>query len=328
MPKTLNITNGDCAADIMRKAGVPGDILPWRDVLHDGPVPDKLDLQQLSQVRAQFIIDRGWGEAEQIRQSFIERDRTLESVDQYKKVILWFEHDLYDQLQLLQILDWLGQNKPIKTDISIICVDQYLGTLSPQEMAALFEYEKIVTEPQFDLAHIAWSAFRSDTPQKWFALLAADTSALPFLDGAITRQLEEYPACTNGLSRTAHLALDVIHQGETRPGRIFERNQASEARHFMGDSSFWIILNELLASSPPLLHLPQAKQLSLPIRPEQALTLTPAGKEVLSSRRNWLESIQLDKWIGGVHLSADNLWCWDSLKHSIVNVKSSKQISN
>ncbi|MGI9511113.1 MAG: hypothetical protein ACR2QJ_17380 [Geminicoccaceae bacterium] len=34
----LVITNGDSAADRLRAAGCKAGILPWRDVLHDGPV--------------------------------------------------------------------------------------------------------------------------------------------------------------------------------------------------------------------------------------------------------------------------------------------------
>ena len=34
----LIITNGDSAADLLRLAGREGVILPWRDVLHEGPI--------------------------------------------------------------------------------------------------------------------------------------------------------------------------------------------------------------------------------------------------------------------------------------------------
>lgn len=37
MRNILNITNGDCAVEIMKKADISGVFLPWRDVLHDGP---------------------------------------------------------------------------------------------------------------------------------------------------------------------------------------------------------------------------------------------------------------------------------------------------
>ena len=63
----------------MQQANFPGIFLPWRDVLHDGPVPDGLSLEKLSEVRAKFIIERNWGYPEDIKRHFIESDNTLKS---------------------------------------------------------------------------------------------------------------------------------------------------------------------------------------------------------------------------------------------------------
>jgi hypothetical protein len=223
MDDILNITNGDSAAAIMKKAGIPGVLLPWRDVLHDGPVPPGLSLEALSQIRAEFIIGNNWGDAEAIRKDFIERDNTLKSCTQYAKTILWFEHDLYDQLQILQILDWFHHHGTDGMELSMICIDRYLGMMTPDEMKTLPAYEQPVTKAQLRLASTAWAAYRSATPEKWAGLLQTDTSVLPFLQGAVLRQLEEYPDCSTGLSRTARQALQIILDGEQRPGRVFGR---------------------------------------------------------------------------------------------------------
>ena len=331
----LNITNGDSAVEIMQQAGIEGDFLPWRDVLHDGPVPSGLSLEELSDVRAKFINSCGWGSLEDIKKSFIERDNTLKSLllnnsdfkqasaSQYEKVILWFEHDLYDQLQIIQILDWFNLNlsKDVIENISlsIICVDQYLGMLSAEEMAGLSRYEMLVTNEQLLLSSKAWSAFRADSPETWSALLATDTSALPFLEGAIIRQLEEYPNCNNGLSRTAKQALIIISEGEANPFKVFGKSQAMEDRMYMGDSGFWIILQDLLKSSTPLLELDDGVEWTSPPKQTYKLRLTPAGEAVLSGESNWLQLKELDRWIGGVHLKSINFWCWDSTTQSVIH---------
>ena len=312
METTLNITNGDSAVQVMKAAQIPGDYLPWRDVLHDGPVPAHLPLKQLSEVRAEFIIDQGWGSADAIKNSFIERDEKLESYRNYAKVILWFEHDLYDQLQILQILDWFADNPPEKTQLSIICTEQYLGPSTPEQMKELMKFEENITEQQLKLAKKAWAAFRSPSPEILQQILKEDLTVLPFLEGAIIRLFEDYPGCKNGLSRTAYKALEIIAKGERKPGRIFGAFQDTEERRFMGDSSFWDILHQLLESTPALLELPSGKQLTLPTSPDQELTITIAGEEVLACKRNWLDMVEIDRWIGGVHLTPDNLWCWDA----------------
>jgi hypothetical protein len=123
--------------------------------------------------------------------------------------------------------------------------------------------------------------------------------------------LEEFPSRYNSLSRTEQQALSIIAAGEQRPGKVFASNQALEDRVFMGDTGFWDILRLFLTSSPPLITLPAGKQLTLPSTPDQALTITPEGKAVLLGKRNWLEIKAPDRWIGGVHLTRDNIWTWD-----------------
>ena len=242
----------------------------------------------------------------------------LNPSEKYEKVILWFEHDLYDQLQIIQILDWFSKYSTGEVDLSIICTDQYLGRLSPEEMKSLVKYEKPITEAHLELSNKAWSAFRSSSPEKWSDMLDADTSVLPFLEGAILRLLEEYPGSSNGLSRTAEQALKVISGGERHPGKIFGGNQNLEERIFMGDASFWVVLSELLESSPPLIVLPEGEVLTLPASKHQELTITSAGLEVLAGKMNWLEISKLDRWIGGVHLDSTNTWCWNSGSNSVV----------
>ena len=124
---------------------------------------------------------------------------------------------------------------------------------------------------------------------------------------------QEYPACGSGLSRTQRQALEIIRAGESRPGRVFGQSQDREESCFMGDSTFWNYLRQMLQSNPPLLQLPAGKTLTLPTDPSQALSITPAGIEVLEGRRNWLSCHVVDRWFGGVHLSRDNPWCWDNV---------------
>ena len=38
MNRTLHITSGDCAGEILAKSGTPGEILVWHDILYDGPL--------------------------------------------------------------------------------------------------------------------------------------------------------------------------------------------------------------------------------------------------------------------------------------------------
>lgn len=313
MHNILNITNGDCAVELMQLAVIPGTYLPWQDVLHQGPVPEGLDLEELSRIRAQYIADCDWGEFSEVYKNFIHRDEQLQTYHQYDKVILWFEHDLYDQLQILQILDWLNRKPHKQIKLTMICTDRYLGTHTPDEFLALLKHEKTITNDQLALATKAWAAFRSPTPCHLIELLKTDTSALPFLQAAILRLLEEYPGTHNGLSRTAHMALKIIASKPQRPEKVFGLYQQTEARRFLGDSSFWLILQGMLQSQPALITQAGETRLNLPSTSEQTLEITNANKQVLCGSYNWLNIAELDLWIGGVHFTRDNIWLWDNV---------------
>jgi hypothetical protein len=123
----LHITNGDSAAEGIRQTHLPGTVLAWRNVLHEGPVPTDLSLHELSAVRATFIAAEGWAPADEAAADFARRDATLARFMEHDEVCLWFEHDLYDQLQCLQILDWLAGERPGNTLLSMVCIGQFPG---------------------------------------------------------------------------------------------------------------------------------------------------------------------------------------------------------
>lgn len=318
MDKILHITNGDSAVKLMDQARISGEILPWRDVLHDGPVPLASTLGELSQVRASFVADCGWGEYSEVLKGFQERDKTLEDIDAFDRITLWFEHDLYDQLQILQILDSICEFNNTNIPVSLICTNQYLGMLTPEAILALREYEQPVTGRQFELAARAWSAFRDSSPERWNELMYEDTSALPFLYDAVVRLLEEYPSHQKGLSRTEEQALTLIAAGEQQPGKLFVENQQLEQQIFMGDASFFLRLNNLIGAEQPLLILNESETISRSNLGHQRLSLTELGRRVLAGRENWLDQNTANWWIGGTLLTPENRWCWDSDQERIM----------
>ena len=207
----LHITNGDCAVAVLSQV-VQGPILPWRDVLHEGPVRAGLSLEALSAERARFIADAGWGAFPEVRKHFQDRDATFRSAGQHDEIVLWFEHDLYDQLQLIQVLDGLADLRG--PPISLVCEAEYLGRMAPERAAELFALRSPVLRKHLQDAQAAWRAFRSPDP---FAIESVKAPALPFLGAALRRHLEEFPWTTDGLSRTERQIL----QGNTQEEPAF-----------------------------------------------------------------------------------------------------------
>src|SRR6476661_10402608 len=59
-PSLLHVTNGESAGNTLRQTGLGGAVLPWQDVLHEGPVPAVARVELL-RARSVFLSECGWG---------------------------------------------------------------------------------------------------------------------------------------------------------------------------------------------------------------------------------------------------------------------------
>ncbi len=317
--RTLIITNGDSAAELLIEAGFGDNVLPWRDVLHDGPVPASLNIDELSEARARFIASRNWGNYEETINQFYDRNQRIQNAEAYEKISLWFEHDLYDQLQLLQILDHFSGSSALD-NIWLIQADDYLGMQTPQSIKRFSKFETLITDVQFDLAKRAWAAFRESSPQASACLLDEDTSALPYLEPIIRRLLQELPDNITGLSRTEKQILDILKkEGPMQVGRLFKKVSDCEEALFMGDWSFWIWLDGLSKATRPAVTgtYTQSFPFDADIEMQKAYisqeaTITEFGRRVLNGDSDLIVENGVDRWLGGTHLLPESCWRWDS----------------
>ncbi len=326
---SLHITNGDSAAGLIRESGLGDEVLPWRDPMHHGPFPANLGLDDLSALRARYLA----GPDAKAADGFRQRDAMLRSAKQFDEVILWFEHDLLDQLQILQVLDWISASDFGSTNLTLICIDRFpglegfrgLGQLNPSQIAGLFDQRRSVTQSQLSLAKSVWAAFRASDPQELLTLLEQqDLSDLPFLKPALLRHLEEYPSAKTGLSRTERQILTLVAQGVQGPVELFTRNMDLETVLFVGDWHSFTVIEALCQASlihcrpEAFWHLPRGQGELKRFR-EQRLSLTEHGRAVLSGKETAFSSVDRDRWLGGVQLRSDKgLWTWDAEKPGFV----------
>src|SRR2546428_4124752 len=177
---TLHITNGSCAGDKLQTFA-EGQVVLTHDVLHEGPAP-RIDGDAWHATRARFLADAYAPNADDIRADLARVDRTIAeharrsapafaegfgAAGEQHDIVLWFEHDLFDQLQVIRNLDLLVRLKADATyveeadptyveeadptyvasgfsrTVSLICIDRFpgvdrfigLGQLSPKQLA-------------------------------------------------------------------------------------------------------------------------------------------------------------------------------------------------
>ena len=320
----LNITNGDVAVGSLSDAGIEGKIIAWRDVLHEGPVDSSLPLDELSRQRARFIAGNNWDDFAHVSGDFVERDRMIQHLDYFDEVVLWFEDDLYDQLQLIQLLDFFSNGTAQSKRISLIVVDGYIPPLSADDLRRLDDERPAVTREQLELAKRAWKAFGSSDPTSIEKILRESSSALPYLARALTRQLEEFPSTVNGLSRSEREALTAINEGHVTPVAAFLEVAKKQESIFLGDLVFYSYLERLSGKEHPLITWRDGSPVIAPTAAEARdfvngeLQLTQLGGDVLAGKKDWQSINTQTRWLGGVEIKPESSWRWDPATRRLV----------
>ncbi len=312
----LHVTNGDSVVETFRQSRFPGSYLSWIDVLHDGPVPKTSTLGELSDIRAEALSKFGWGSYEQIRSGFAARDRTLADFRKHEDVVLWFEHDLFDQLQLIQLLDWFAEQDLGGSRLSLIQINAFagvnpfygLGQLSGRQLARLFPTRRPVTGQQMATASEAWRAFRAPDPAALSEMARQEFPEMPFLGQALLRFCQEYPRVQDGLSRTQRQVLNSAASGGRKKAEIYAESRKLDDYPW-GDASVYLRISGLASGPNPALEE----------TPTGECLITEHGRQLLEAKADWTKlSGGIDVWLGGVHLTgAAPEWRWDNEKQAL-----------
>ena len=134
---TLHVTNGDCAADTLRRI-VDDPVTIMADVLHEGPCPP-IDGDAWHEVRARFLASDGGTTVDEVKATLAGWDqaiadacmRSATASAERHDIVLWFEHDLFDQLALIRTLDLIVRLKPDPTDITGVSFATPIARLKP-----------------------------------------------------------------------------------------------------------------------------------------------------------------------------------------------------
>ncbi len=301
--KILIITNGDNAADRIKEQGLADTVLPWRDVLHDGPVPDGLNPTELAKKRIQFLAEFADMPASDIERDFAAREDILSSVGDFDRVELWFEHDLYDQLQLIEVIDRLYDF----ANLYVVQSDNYLSELAEDVFASLSQ-KAVLLDPQArTFARKVWHAFRQSSHEGLKQLSNKNSSILPFVSSALKRVLAEHPDVETGLPQSMKIALSPLLYKEHSLKDLFLLMQEHEEAKFMGDLSFSRMIDDFINCPSALLQsaeeglLKTSRQADLRDYFGQCVILTNVGRRVLEGRENHIAINGIDRWLGGVH---------------------------
>ena len=314
----IHFTNGDSVRNTLLETGIAGDVVVCADVLHEGPCPADLSPHAFDEVRARYLAEGEYALLAEVRTAFAARTHAIEQAVSEDEVVLWFEHDLFDQLNLLWLLDrFRHAGVPIER-VRLIVIDRFpgvepfhgLGQLTANQLRTLFPGRTPLRPVQSEYAARSWKAVCHATPEPMLQASVGDPrdAALPFVPAALKRLLEELPGHLDGLSRTERQGLAAIATGASTLEQAFSVQALQEAAVFLGDLSFFQAMRGLADAAVPLLTLDGNR-----VQPTLEGILALAGDADHAALNG------LDRWVGGTHLTGKTpRWRWNPERGVIV----------
>ena len=166
--KTLHILNGDSSLNQIKQTNIKGDTFVWRELLCEGETKFDLRSDEFWQTRIQFFNEYF---------DYFEKEKLIELKDQffslkisaYKEIVLWFEYDLFCQINLIALLSWLKQSN-VDTKIYLICIGEHpnyrklvgLGEITHIEFEQQYEHKIQLGKADLEFASKIWKIYCSN----------------------------------------------------------------------------------------------------------------------------------------------------------------------
>lgn len=292
MSSLLHITNGDSFTEKLKGLGLDGDIITWREMLCEGKTETNVGSESFWKTRFEYLnkhykVSKAW---------FIEKTlkeyRSLCNHKQQDRIVLWFEYDLFCQVNLLAVISWLKTNRKY-AEISLVCSgkeDQTeklytLTELDNEKLLQLFADRTILTQDDIEYADYVWQLYCSNNPIRLENLADYHNFQFDYLSDAIKAHLKRFPSIRNGLNEVENqvLRLSVDRKPNTRV-QLVEMALANQGVYGFADTQYDKILNTL-------------KPLYSSFNP---VKLTKKGKDILEGKTSYYACIQdNDEYLGG-----------------------------
>jgi hypothetical protein len=298
MERIVHVCNGDSTADTLSLADLPGEIRVWADALDLGPVLPVDDAESY-RIRGEF-----WGGGAHAKQ-LADWDKGVDEAARAEELILWFEHDLFDQLALVRLLARLAR-KGLPQTLTVVSIDRHpdvpdfhsFGELKAEQLAELWPRRTPLSRDALDEAVTAWVALTAADPRA-LPFLVRRVKALPFLSGALERHLEELPDPTSGMSRTER---QLLAAGARNEPQLRTAVQAIDPRYSITDTV-----------------LAHAKRGLAKAGFIEGDVITPLGRQALAGAIDRVHECGIDTWRGGVHIVGKGpVWRWDSRERRLL----------
>ncbi|WP_295119933.1 DUF1835 domain-containing protein [uncultured Chitinophaga sp.] len=313
--KYLHVLNGDATLEVFRKSGIPGDILVCREMMCEGKAPVAANISAFFAERSAHLHEQYGIDPRNYEESIKQELLKLQQAGEYDEVVLWFEFDVFCQINLLFIL-WLLRQLEVKLPVvSLVSINHHpevpnfkgFGVLLPHHYPPLFEQRVVLKEEDWQLALDAWDVYTGGDPEKMNNIRYRPAGNLPYLAEALQAQLQRLPFTGDGLNAIQRFFLQHLQLGCAPWYNLYNRFWNELKIYGFGDFQLDMITQRMRDAGV--------------MEGSEQFCITALGKEILNNEENYMDyAPRTNHWVGGCPLH-NTPWRWDPAQDKPVKLE-------
>lgn len=255
MANTLHITNGDSTAEILRRTSIKGDVVVWREMLCEGPIYKEVGSDEFWMARYNYFEKELEVSKLEYYDKTIKEIQKLEDVSGYSEVVLWFEFDLFCQVNLMAICTYLLQSFRKNTRYNLVCTgwikgEEKLKSLADfpvDEFANLYDNKTLLSKTNLEFAQNCWNVYVNNDIEELKSFNFNKQSKFRYLQKAINQHLLRFPI-ESGLNQIQYKIFEIINSKSLTEREIIQELliwQAQETVYGFGDLQYFQYLKKL-----------------------------------------------------------------------------------
>ena len=250
----LHITNGDSTTNYLQKLEIQGDFITWREMLCEGKTEVNVGSEPFWKSRFDFFKQSYKVTKQQFIDLTLKEYRNLCNQKTQEEIVLWFEHDLFCQVNMLAVISWLKRYRKGRK-VSLVCSGTIEGSeklfglsqLSEKQLREHYKNKVELSIDDIEYADYVWQLYCSNNPIKLENVYQYQPSKnFKYLTDGLLAHLQRFPSLTNGLNTVENNILTIAYQNTISSKHKFVGAILQNEDHYgFGDMQYFKKIDDL-----------------------------------------------------------------------------------
>ncbi|MET6990687.1 DUF1835 domain-containing protein [Sediminicola arcticus] len=292
MTSQLHITNGDLLTKRLNSVNLKGEMITWREMLCEGQTLTAVGSESFWKARFEFLNKTYKVSKSRFIEQTLKEYRSLCNHKQQDQIILWFDYDLFCQINMLAVISWLKTYRR-HAEISLVSsgnikegeLPKSLSDLDNKELLSIYSSRKILSQDDIEYADYIWQLYCSNNPIRLENIKDYKNYQFDNLSSAIAAHLKRFPSIRNGLNEVENQVLKVaLEQHPDSKKELLSLILKNQSVYGFGDTQYERIITKL-------------KPLFSTVSP---VKLSTSGLGIMKGKTSYYSTIQEnDEYLGG-----------------------------